>query len=303
MAATGIVYDIMGFALHDGPGIRTTVFLKGCPMRCLWCANPESQSRDPEFIFFKDACLACGVCVDNCHNQAIRIDPQGFKQVDLGACDYCGACVEGCYPDALRLAGRPMTADAVMAEVLKDFDVYRRSGGGVTFSGGEPLFQPDFLEDCLKACRKAGLHTAVETAGLANWGIIEKITPWVDLFLYDLKMVLPEPHKKYTGAPNTIILENLKRLVACQQVIVRIPMIPEVNDRGEAWNAIFDFLEQLPWRGRIDLLPYHRLMLGKYVALNRKYKLDPSLKAEMGIVHKHQEQLERTGFHVQLYGG
>ncbi len=192
---------------------------------------------------------------------------------------------------------------AVMVEVLKDLDIYRRSGGGVTFSGGEPFFQPDFLEDCLKTCRKGGLHTAVETAGLAKWGIIEKIAPWVNLFLYDLKMVIPDLHEKYTGAPNTIILENLKRLVFSQQVIVRIPMIPKVNDGGEAWNAIFDFMEQLQWRGRIDLLPYHRIGIAKYKALNRNYKLDPSLRTEMEIVQQRREQLEGVGFRVRLHGG
>lgn len=303
MTVTGIVYDIMRFALHDGPGIRTTVFFKGCPLRCWWCANPESQSRDPEFIYFQNTCLECDACIQSCSRQAIQTDARGYRLIDRDRCDFCGACVEACYPGALRLVGRAMTVDAVMAEVLKDREIYRDSGGGVTYSGGEPLFQPQFLADCLMASRREHLHTAVETTGAARWDVIEGIMPWVDLFLYDLKIATPDLHTNYTGASNTIILKNLRKLVSCHEVIVRLPMVPKVNDRGDAWTASFDFLQQLPWRGRIDLLPYHRLGVGKYEALNRNYALDASLKPDMEIVGRRQAQLEAAGFSVQLYGG
>ncbi len=303
MTVQGIVSDIMRYALHDGPGIRTTVFFKGCPLQCQWCANPESQSPSPEFVFFMNKCLMCNACVDCCEQNAIALDGRGFRQIDRTLCNFCGKCVAQCYAEVLRLVGRTMTEGEVIAEVLKDRDFYRQSGGGVTFSGGEPLRQPVFLEACLEACRRNNLHTVVETAGLTSWNTIKKLLHLVDLFLYDLKVVENASHKAFTGVSNKRILDNLKKLVTCHDVIIRMPMIPGVNDRGNAWQATMAFIKELPWRGQIDLLPYHHLGVGKYAALNRVYALNTSLKSDMKIVRRRRDQLTEAGFSVQLHGG
>lgn len=298
----GIVFEIMRYALHDGPGIRTTVFLKGCPLNCQWCANPESQSFAPEFIFFDDKCLGCNACVEVCEQGAITPDKQGYRQIDRSLCNLCGQCVEQCYAEALRLVGRSMNVSDLLSEALKDLNFYRQSGGGVTFSGGEPLSQPIFLQACLEALKNNNIQTAVETTGLTTWRTIEKLRPLVDLFLYDLKVVDTDAHRAFTGFANKEILDNLKKLSSCHDIIIRIPMIPGMNDRGNAWRSTLDFLKELQWRGRIDLLPYHRMGVGKYVALNREYALKSALKADMEIVRCRRRQLHDAGFSVELHG-
>lgn len=303
MMVNGIVYDIMRYSLHDGPGIRTTVFMKGCPLSCQWCANPESQTPSAEFIFYKDQCLDCNACTEVCRENAVSMDKNGHRQIDIGKCSFCNRCVDQCYAGALRLVGRSMSVADVLSEVKKDHDFYLESGGGVSFSGGEPLFQPEFLTACLEACKAHHLHTAVETAGAASWSVVENLRHWVDLFLFDLKTVVAEDHIRLTGACNQNILENLKKLVSCQDVIIRIPMIPGINDQGRPWKKILIFLEQLQWRGRVDLLPYHRLGLGKYAALNKEYAVKTSLVADMETVFKRKDRLVEAGFNVRIHGG
>jgi len=298
----GVVYDIMRYALHDGPGIRTTVFFKGCPLTCKWCANPESQAPAPEFIFFSDKCLGCNACITACDENAISVLENGYKQVDPTRCSGCKRCVEECYTEALRLVGRSMTVEDVMDEVMKDQAFYLESGGGVTFSGGDPLFQSQFLTACLGACKAKKLHTVVETAGVTTWETLDVIRPLVDQFLFDLKVVAVDDHRALTGVSNIGVLDNLKKLVSCHNVIVRIPIIPDINDHGTPWKEIQAFLENLPWRGRIDMLPYHRMGLGKYTALNRPYSLDPDLVLNMEKFHDCQRKLIEAGFTVQIPG-
>ena len=241
--------------------------------------------------------------METCDVSAISIANHDFRQVDIDLCDFCGKCAEQCYSEALRLVGRTITDGEVLSEVLKDQQFYRQSGGGVTFSGGEPLCQPLFLKACLEACRRNNIHTAIETTGFASWDTIENILHLVDLFLYDLKTVETETHRKLTGVSNERILDNLKKLAACHQVVIRMPMVPKINDRGKAWQATMAFLKNLPWRGRIDLLPYHTLGLGKYAALNRTFALDTSLRPDMDIVHRCQKQLVQAGFSARVNGG
>ena len=299
--ARGIIYDIMRYALHDGPGIRTTVFFKGCPLNCLWCANPESQARDPEFIFYRDRCIACEACVDVCHENAIGVTETGYRKIDPRRCTHCNQCTDQCYSEALQRVGRPMGVDSLVTEILKDHEFFLSSSGGVTFSGGDPLFQPRFLKACLKACKNHDLHTAVETSGAFPWELIQSLLPLTDLFLFDLKLASLARHRQFTNVSNQRILENLKNLVACHPVIIRIPMIPGINDRGEAWEEIQDFLEQLPWRGPVDLLPYHRMGLGKYEALNRSYSLDPELVSDMEMICQRRDQLAGIGFDARFH--
>ncbi|OGR24055.1 MAG: hypothetical protein A2277_11180 [Desulfobacterales bacterium RIFOXYA12_FULL_46_15] len=299
----GIVYDIMRYALNDGPGIRTIVFLKGCPLSCQWCSNPESQSFYPEFIFYKDQCMSCNTCETVCAENAVSINKSDHRQVDLEKCTHCNQCVDRCFAEALRLVGRSMSVEAVMTDVMKDCNFYMESGGGVTFSGGEPFSQPEFLKACLKACKTRNLNTAVETAGIIRWELIESLLPLVDLFLFDLKAGTAKDYKRFTGIAGHKIFSNLEKLLARHDVIIRIPMIPGLNDRGQSWKDIIDFLEQLNWRGRIDLLPYHRMGIGKYIGLNREYGLDSSKTADMENIKLKRKQLAAAGFKTCIHGG
>ncbi|MBN2206455.1 MAG: glycyl-radical enzyme activating protein [Candidatus Aminicenantes bacterium] len=258
--STGVVFDVQRYALHDGPGIRTTVFLKGCPLRCLWCHNPEGQLGDPELVVRPERCLAeCRACLSACPEKAIR-KKAGRVRVDAGACRSCGACAEVCPTGALELAGRRISAADAVAEAARDAVFFEESGGGVTFSGGEPLAQPEFLEEMLKACRDRGLATAVDTCGYVPYEILERIEPLTDLFLYDLKVMDAAKHLKLTGADNALILDNIKRLVRSgARVVVRIPVVPGVNDDEDNIVRTAAFLKSLDSPPPVRLLLYHRL--------------------------------------------
>ncbi|HTP02947.1 MAG TPA: glycyl-radical enzyme activating protein [Anaerolineales bacterium] len=273
--ATGLVFDIRRFSVHDGPGLRTTVFFKGCPLRCLWCHNPESQHRRPERLFWADRCLACQSCISACPEGAIQWDGQ-HPVVDAAKCNLSGACVAACYAEARQIAGRRMSVAEVMAEVERDISFYEGSQaqGGVTFSGGEPLLQPDFLLGLLRACKDQDLHTALDTSGYAAWETVDRIRSMVDLFLYDLKLMDPRRHREYTLAHNTRILENLRRLALLgHNITVRVPVIPGVNDDPQNLEATGAFVAELGGSGRVDLLPYHHAAMSKYERLHRSYRL------------------------------
>lgn len=250
-AQTGLVFDIMRFALHDGPGIRTTVFLKGCPLRCDWCHNPESQSPGPSLLFFEERCRGCGDCASVC--------PHGLTE-----CEACGRCAEVCLTGARRRAGRATSVAEVLAEVERDRIFYDESGGGMTLSGGEPLAQPLFAEALLGACRARRIHTALDTCGMASAGTLLRVAAQADLVLYDVKLVDDALHRRHTGASNQLILDNLRVLAETgRPVVVRYPLIPGVND-GEA--ALSDLAGLLAALGlcRLDLLPYHPNGIDKY---------------------------------------
>jgi len=271
---TGVVFNIMRFAVSDGPGIRTTVFLKGCPLRCQWCHNPESQLPRPELILRPDRCIRCGACLDACEHGAIRRDDDGAVVTIREACVTCGRCVEVCCSGARELAGREMTADEVIGEICRDTVFYDESGGGATFSGGEPLLQHDFLLALLRGCRDRGIHTAVDTSGYAAPAVIDAVARRADLFLYDLKLFDEERHRRFTGGSNRLILDNLRRLVAGgAHVVVRLPLIPGVNDHEENIRQIGAFVASLGGVAQIDVLPYHDTGLAKYDRLGKAYRL------------------------------
>mgnify|MGYP001540650927 FL=1 len=250
-----MIFDIQRNSFVDGPGIRTTVFFKGCNLRCKWCHNPESQSFEKQMLFYKDKCTGCGKCREVCPNH-------------LQSCDFCGKCELYCPAEARKICGREYTSDEVLAEVIKDKAFYDNSGGGVTFSGGECMLQLDFLREILDKCKSAGIHTAVDTAGNVPWESFEKILPFTDLFLYDIKAFGAELHRKGTGVSNELILENLKNLSGRADIIVRIPVIGGYNDNDEEIRQIADFLKQIKII-KAELLPYHAMGEHKYTALGR----------------------------------
>jgi len=267
----GTIFNIQRFSIHDGPGIRTTVFLKGCNLRCLWCHNPESVQRQPQIQFYIEKCLGCGACAVVCPQHA-HIFENGRHVFLREECRVCGACVVECFSDALVLSGENYSVNDVVAEIQKDQEYFRASGGGVTFSGGEPLLQPAFLAEVLSECKRFGLHCAVDTAGNVPWTTFLAIAPLTDLFLYDIKAFDPEVHRRATGVGNQLILENLKKLVELgKPVWVRIPLVPGYNAEPEEVNAIAGFLQSLGAIERIELLPYHSLGSEKYASLDRDY--------------------------------
>ncbi len=278
----GLVFDIERFATKDGPGIRTVVFFKGCHLHCLWCQNPESQRRQPEIMYDASKCAGCGRCLENCPHHAVRKDPEFGTLTDADLCRLCCACVEHCYYDARRLVGKYYTPGQLMDTIRRDKPFFDNSRGGVTFSGGEPLLQKDFLIALCKACRNEGIHTALETCGHVRWETFAELLPHLDLIYFDLKHIDPVLHKEYTGVSNDLILSNLIKLSSVfQKLIVRIPVIPGYNDCVDVQRGMYKFLKQnLEKLHSVELLPFHRLGSGKYRGLGRRYSMEdvPSLK-------------------------
>jgi len=264
---TGIVSDIQRFSLHDGPGIRTTVFLKGCSMRCRWCHNPETLRRRPELRVQLDKCIGCGQCVRVCPRHA-HVATAGRREFRRELCTTCGRCAEECYAGALTLVGREMTPAAVLDEVIRDMPFYVESGGGVTFSGGEPTEQCQFTCEILRLCRNEGIHTAVETNLAGPWEDFCAALPLLDLVMMDIKMTDPARHRQWTGVDNRRILDNARRLGrGTKPLIVRTPVITGVNDCPEEIGAIARFVRDFDNLVYYELLPYHPLGVGKYRSL------------------------------------
>ncbi len=256
----GMVFDIIRNSFVDGPGIRTTVFFKGCNLRCAWCHNPESQSAERQMMFYKSKCTGCGKCRDVCPNS-------------LESCDLCGKCEVYCPHSVRQICGKEMTVYEVYTEIAKDKVFYEASGGGVTFSGGECMLQIDFLCEILKKCKENGIHTAVDTAGHVPFESFEKIMPYTDLFLYDVKHADDELHKNLTGVSNRLIIENLNRLSNefSGDIIIRIPIIGRVNDNEEEMKKIADILKDIKHKS-VELLPYHKMGEHKFEALGRQFE-------------------------------
>ena len=268
----GTIFNIMRFSTHDGPGIRTTVFLKGCPMTCWWCHNPENSYQVPREVYLPGRCTGCGVCIEHCSAHALSRGAEGIC-VDADLCRHCGRCVEVCPMEARESTGWTVGVPELLHSIERDVPFFDQSGGGVTFSGGEPLCQPDFLLAMLEACGRYDIHSAVDTSGYADTAVLLKAAELCNLFLYDLKVLDPQKHRANTGVDNSRILENLSALSASgADIIIRIPLIPEVNDSEEDIEAAAKFIAGLPRPHPVNLLPYHRAANGKYLKLGIRYR-------------------------------
>lgn len=269
---SGLIFDVQHYAVHDGPGIRTLVFFKGCPLRCVWCANPESHANQPELRFASARCQQHLACLHACAAGAIALG-DGALQIDRSACTHCTdrACIAACPQSALTLVGETISVDALVERVAADCDFYANSGGGVSFSGGEPLAQAEFLYAVLERCRRLGLHSAVETCGLASRRVVEKVAPLVDLWLYDVKLIDPVRHREHTGADNALVLDNLRWLARRDpaRIVVRVPIVPGLTDDDDNLNGIAALLVELGL-DRVELMPYHGLGEDKHAALGRR---------------------------------
>ena len=292
----GRVFSIERYAVHDGGGIRTLVFLKGCPLACLWCANPEGQDPTSQLLFFPDRCIACGRCAEVCETGAAAQSAEGKIEHRPLLCRGCGLCAAECCSNARSLAGREMDVDEVMAEVAKDVPFYRRSGGGVTVSGGEPAAQPEFTAALLANCRRRGISTAVETCGYAPWETLATIAESLDEALYDVKHMDPVEHRRLTGVSNELILDNLRRLAETPvDVIVRVPVVTGYNYSESNLAATADFVAELQGKRRVELLPYHGYGTPKYQRIGRSYSL-------AGLEPPGQPRLQELAAIVQARG-
>jgi pyruvate formate lyase activating enzyme len=269
----GVVFNIQRFSIQDGPGIRTTVFMKGCPLRCPWCSNPESQNPFPEVGHSDTLCNECGRCIEVCEVQAISLTDNGIK-INRKTCTNCGKCIEVCTPGALKFYGKEMSVEEVYQEVIRDTLFYRNSGGGVTAGGGEPLFQADFVAELFKRCQDAGIHTCMDSCGYATPSAWKKVLPYTNLVLFDMKLKDTSAHRRVIGKSNGKILSNLKLVAeAGVPVIVRIPVIPGINDSEENIADTARYVAGINGLREVNLLPYHRFGEGKYAMLDRRYRL------------------------------
>jgi len=303
-AVKGIVFDIKRFAVHDGPGIRTTIFIKGCPLHCLWCHNPESIERGLELIRRSSRCSACYSCVKACPEKAISPGPKkGPVFVDRTRCDLCGKCVEACVYEALEIVGRKATVKQIVEEAERDRLFFEQSGGGVTLSGGEPLAQSAFAIALLEELGARGIQTALDTSGLVKWDILSRAAAVSDLILYDLKMMDDTAHRKYTGASNALILENLRRLDSTgKPVHIRIPLVSGVNDDAGNVTASIAFLKTLSAVRRVDLLNYHKGGQEKYKNLDKTSCFQLFEPPSEQRVEKIRRAFTEAGFSVTLGG-
>lgn len=277
----GTVFNIQRYSIDDGPGIRTIVFLKGCPLRCLWCCNPESQKLQTELSHNSTLCMRCGRCAAACSAGAIRMTETG-PVIDRKKCTCCGDCLEVCVPQAMKLLGEEKSVSEVYRVVCKDVPYYEESGGGVTVSGGEPLMQVDFVCELFRRCHADGINTAVETCGMVPREALEKVLPLTDLFLFDIKQMDDEKHRRCTAVGNGQILSNLEYLVSKgANVLIRLPLIPGLNDSDEDMTAVAEEMNRLGLT-QAELMPYHNYGMGKYPQLGMEY--------ELAALEKHPQQ-------------
>lgn len=300
----GLVFNLQRFSLHDGPGIRTTVFLKGCALSCSWCHNPESQATSPEVMVLEERCIRCGACVAACPAESPVPAPGGGRQAEeISGCLVCGACVEACPTGARRIAGYRVELEELVEEILSDRVFFEQSGGGVTFSGGEPLHQAAFLLQALEACRREGLHTAVDTCGLASGEELVSVAALTDLFLYDVKFVDDRRHREHTGVGNERILANLRMLVdQGRRIWLRVPVIPGVNDDRDNLDGVAELAASLPGVERVCLLPYHRTGESKLARLGRSEERGEAETLGTGGIGMATACFEAAGLTPQIGG-
>jgi pyruvate formate lyase activating enzyme len=283
-ADRGCVFNVERYAAGDGPGIRTVVFLKGCALRCIWCSNPESQRPEKEKLFFKNLCINCGICRKVCPRGAVLADAAYGYITDRGRCIHCGLCLSGCVSGAQQESGGDSPVEDIMQLVERDIPFYKASGGGVTLSGGEPFLQGAFTRKLLRACKAKGISTAVESCGHAPWKDIERSLDDIDYLYFDIKHVDEDRHRRFTGSGTSLIHRNLMKIDAHggPKVVLRIPFIPGFNGDEKSIRKILGFVARLKRPDHVEILPYHRLGLGKYGALGREYKLKDLQPAKAG---------------------
>jgi len=300
MSEKGIVFDIQRFSIHDGLGIRTLVFLKGCNLRCQWCSNPESQRFKPDLFFQPEKCIGCQACIKVCSQKAIIFEKnQIFFRREL--CKNCGKCAEVCYAEARVIKGKEISTDEVIKEVIKDNAFYSKTQGGITLGGGEPLQQSNFALSILKKCKEKGLNTAIETSGYVPWENIEKVIPYTDFFLYDIKHMDPKVHKQYIGVDNQLILLNLKKLAKKAMIIIRTPLIPGFNDTETDINDIAQYVAKLGIK-EFNLLPYQNYGRYKYNLLGRHYSFKNDKILDKEDVNKLRTVAIKQGLKVKIGG-
>lgn len=298
---TGWIFDIQGYSINDGPGIRTTVFFKGCPLTCWWCSNPESQEQSRQLLFLDSLCIKCHQCVLVCPTGATTVNTaDGTIKLDRSLCNACGLCVEVCPSEARVMSGRLVTVDEVLEVVKKDALFYRNSGGGVTASGGEPTSQPQFLLALFRKCQESNIHTVLDTCGYVRWEILKEILEYTELVFFDIKHMVSAKHKEYTGVDNKLILENAKKIVALGKPIrIRIPLIPGFNDSAENISRTAHFVTKLGI-SEIDLLPYHQFGRNKYARLGLIYKLNNLESYQQEQIDKIKNEYESSGIQVTI---
>jgi pyruvate formate lyase activating enzyme len=298
----GRIFNIEKYAIHDGPGIRTTIFFKGCPLRCWWCHNPEGQNIEPELVYREGRCIGCGECVKSCSRKALLLATQHVS-LDRRKCSACGKCAQVCPSEALSIAGRDLSADETIKEIERDKVFYDESKGGVTFSGGEPLLQPDFLGEMLHECNKRDIHTVLDTSGYAPRKVIERISRKVDLFLYDIKTMNKSSHRKYAGVSNNLILQNLKKLGETgSRLAISLPVIPRINDDPKNILGTCEYISSLPNVEYVSLLPYHRAGMDKYKNLGKPYRLMKTKPPSPQRLQTIKRRLEAFGLKVKIGG-
>lgn len=306
-STTGTIFSLERFSLHNGPGIRSTLFLKGCPFACLWCGNPESWLPQPQLAYNRDLCLpACGECIQTCPEGAVREGSDGrvdieWPMLEGASSDTIRRCAEVCPTGALWVSGEVVDAETAADRLLADTPFYKESGGGVTISGGEPLQQPQFTREVLERVKERGVHTALDTSGGGTTEDLHRVSAVSDLVLFDIKAADPELHRQWTGRDNEAVLRNLKALLSTRResVIIRFPFVPPLNGTPERINEMVDLLGNLGV-DEIELLPYHRLGIGKYPQLGREYPLPDVASPDQARLDRVTEQFENAGIHVSI---
>lgn len=297
----GMIFNIQKFCIHDGPGIRTTVFFKGCPLKCMWCHNPESQEFHKELMIDKEKCTNCGKCIKGCSSGVISIN-QNHVENDLDKCVYCENCIDLCVNNVRQIIGKEYTINELMKEIKKDTIFYENSGGGVTFSGGEAISQIDFVEDLAEGCKYENIPVALDTSGYAPFSYFERIKDYVDLFLYDIKLIDEDLHKKYTGVSNKLILENLKRLSDIgANINLRIPLIEGINTSDDFVISVLNVIRKCNILS-INLLPYHDTGKDKYARLNRSYNNESMKKPSDERMCEIENMFRSNGYKVKIGG-
>ncbi|MGE5631494.1 MAG: trans-4-hydroxy-L-proline dehydratase activase [Caulobacteraceae bacterium] len=296
-----MIFNIQKFSIHDGPGIRTTVFFNGCPLRCLWCHNPESQNTKKEMLYYREKCVLCRTCEAVCPEKAVKLE-NGRMVTHMDKCVFCGKCVTYCMYETRDIAGKEYTVDEVLKVVLQDRVFYKQSGGGVTVSGGEPLMQIDFVEELLRRLKEEGIHTAVDTCGAVSFDVLERVAKYTDLFLYDIKLMDDQKHIEYIGVSNKLIIDNLIKLSKMHNNInIRMPIIEGINADNSHIEKTLGVIKDLNIE-KVNLLPYHDFAKHKYYKLGRVYDEDRMSKPSEVKMNTYKEMFEKAGYKVKIGG-